>query len=234
MRLTALAILIAWCFALIGMRVAWSGSFTYLFLVWNLLLASIPVAAALMFRRALSAGRARASAAVWAVAWLAFLPNAPYIATDLMHLRPRSFVPLWYDVAMLLSCAITGIILGYVSIEEVQRAVRSRVSAAAAWVGIAAVLFLSAFGIYLGRFRRWNSWELVTDPLSLLIDASSRLFHPLSHPRTLAVTFVYGFTLLVGYVVFHLLVTSRMGAGLRPESVPRAQGDSRCAVGSHL
>jgi uncharacterized membrane protein len=191
------------------MRVMWSGSLTYLFLVWNLFLASIPAVAALMFQRA----RTRANAAACAVAWLAFLPNAPYIATDLMHLRPRSFVPLWYDAAMLLSCAITGIILGHVSIEEVQRAVRSRVNAAAVWVEIVAVLFLSAFGIYLGRFRRWNSWELITDPLALMIDASSRVFHPLSHPRTMAVTFVYGFTLLVGYVVFHLLVTSRMGAG---------------------
>ena len=193
---------------LLGVRVIRSGSFTYLFLVWNLFLAAIPVVAAMALRRAMAGNRRRAIV-LSAVTWLLFLPNAPYIATDLMHLRPRSSVPLWYDVALLLSCAVTGILLGYISVAEVQKAVRARLGNAVTWIGVAGVLFASGFGIYLGRFLRWNSWHVVTQPGPLLIDLATRVLHPWSHPRTFAVTAVYGVTLFVGYVVFHLLVATR-------------------------
>ncbi|HJQ40226.1 MAG TPA: DUF1361 domain-containing protein [Thermoanaerobaculia bacterium] len=196
-RAAAVAVLIAWCFVLLAMRILWSGTWSYAFLVWNLFLAGVPLVAALVLSRA----RSRAAIAVSAVTWLAFLPNAPYIATDLMHLRPRAFVPLWYDVVLLLSSAVAGILLGYISLTLVQQAIRARIGAAAGWIAVTAVLFLSAFGIYLGRFRRWNSWELITDPWTLLADAGARIVHP----RTLGVTIVYGLTLVVGYVVFHLL-----------------------------
>ncbi len=200
-RAAAVAVLIAWCFVLLAMRILWSGTWSYLFLVWNLFLAGIPLVAALVLSRA----RSRGAIAGSAVTWLAFLPNAPYLATDLMHLRPRVFVPLWYDVVLLLSCAVAGILLGYISLAVVQQALSARFGRAAAWIAVTAVLFLSAFGIYLGRFRRWNSWELLTDPWALLADAAARVLNPLSHPRTLGVTLVYGATLVVGYVVFHLL-----------------------------
>lgn len=200
-RAAAVAVLIVWCFALLAMRIVWSGTWSYAFLVWNLFLAGIPLVAALV----LSHARSRVAIAVSAATWLVFLPNAPYLATDLMHLRPRSYVPLWYDVVLLLSCAVAGILLGYLSLAVVQQTLRARFGRAAAWIAVTAVLFLSAFGIYLGRFRRWNSWELLTDPWALLADAGARILNPLSHPRTLGVTLVYGAALLVGYVVFHLL-----------------------------
>lgn len=200
-RSAAIAILVAWCSLLIAMRVFWSGTLTYAFLVWNLILAAIPLVAAFVLQSA----RSRITAALAAVTWLAFLPNAPYIATDLMHLKPRAFVPLWYDVVLLLSFAVTGILFGYVSLAEVQQALRARSGHAAAWAAVTAAMFLSAFGIYLGRFRRWNSWEILTDPSMLFADASARILHP----RTLGVTAVYGAALLVGYVVFHLLFGAR-------------------------
>ena len=196
-RTAAVAVLIAWCFVLLAMRGFWSGTWSYLFLVWNLFLAGIPLAAALV----LSKARSRTAIALSAVTWLAFLPNAPYLATDLMHLRPRVYVPLWFDVVLLLSCAVAGILLGYISLAVVQQTLSARVGRAVAWIAVTAALFLSAFGIYLGRFRRWNSWEILTDPLTLLGDAAGRLIHP----RTVGVTLVYGATLVVGYVVFQLL-----------------------------
>ena len=140
-----------------------------------------------------------------AFVWLLFLPNAPYLATDLIHLRSRPFVPLWYDAALLVSCAFTGVILGYVSIAEVQRLLRTRLGNPSAWALTTIVMFLCAFGIYLGRFERWNSWHIVTRPWPLLADAADRVIHPLSHLRTTFVTAIYGVTLFVGYVVFHLL-----------------------------
>lgn len=208
-RIAALALLIGWCFALLVTRIVWSGTATYAFLVWNIFLASVPVLAAVMFCRAIARNASRAVISLWGCAWLAFLPNAPYIVTDFVHLRPRSFVPVWYDVVLLLSCAVTGILLGFVSVAEVHRVARKTLGEVMAWLAVGAVFFLSAFGIYLGRFLRWNSWQIITDPWLLLADVITQVVHPLSHPRTVAVTVIYGVALCVGYAVFYLFSIGR-------------------------
>jgi uncharacterized membrane protein len=212
-RAAALLLLLAWCVVLIGVRVVWSGRLSYVFLVWNLILATIPVVAAFALRRVVTGNALSVRAMFLALVWLLFLPNAPYLATDLMHLRSRPFVPLWYDVALLVSCAFTGVILGYVSIAEIQRLLRTRVGDRSAWVLTTIVMFLCAFGMYLGRFERWNSWHIVTRPWPLILDAADRVLHPLSHLRTTYVTAVYGVTLFVGYVVFRLLFVSDAEVG---------------------
>jgi len=204
-RQLALLLLISWCVTLIALRVFWSGRLSYVFLVWNLILAIIPVIAASTLRRVMTDHSLSVRAVLLMMVWLLFLPNAPYLATDLIHLRSRPFVPLWYDLALLLSCAVTGVILGYVSLADVHRILRTRLSTAAAWTINTVVLFLCAFGIYLGRYQRWNSWHIITDPGALLADISGRVLHPFAHLRTVTVTVIYGLALCVGYVVFHLL-----------------------------
>lgn len=211
--MAALLLLFSWCVVMIGVRVVWSGRLSYIFLVWNLILATIPVVAAFTLRRVAAGNVLSFRAISLGLVWLLFLPNAPYLATDLIHLRSRPLVPLWYDAALLVSCAFTGVILGYVSIAEVQRLLRTRLGNPSAWAIIAVVMFLCGFGIYLGRFERWNSWHIVTQPLPLLIDAADRVLHPFAHLRTTYVTTVYGFTLFVGYVVFHLLVGEKQQHG---------------------
>ena len=90
---------------LIIFRVFYSGSITFVFLIWNLFLAWVPVIFALLARRwrripllALAAG----------FVWLLFLPNAPYLVTDLIHLRPRAAAPFWYDLITLFTFALLG------------------------------------------------------------------------------------------------------------------------------
>jgi uncharacterized membrane protein len=180
----------------------------YGFLCWNLFLAWIPWLAGQGFR---DSSRRRASTVLqlgWLALWLLFLPNAPYIATDLLHLAPRPSVPLWYDLVLLLSFAGTGLLLGYVSIIDVQTAVEERFSRGTGWGVAAGSLFLSGFGIYLGRFLRWNSWEVLTDPAGLFYDISDRLLNPTSHPRTYAVTLILGSGLLLGYAALRWLVAT--------------------------
>jgi uncharacterized membrane protein len=199
-----------WCVSLFVLRVERSGSLMYLFLCWNLFLAWIPWLAGQAFR---AASRRRASAARqlgWFALWMLFLPNAPYITTDLLHLAPRPHVPLWYDLALLFSCAGTGLLLGYVSLLDVQAAVEERFGRVRGWGVAAGSLFLSGFGIYLGRFRRWNSWEVLTDPAGLFHDISVRLLHPTSHPRTYAVTLIFGSGLLLGYAALRSLMASSL------------------------
>jgi uncharacterized membrane protein len=199
-----------WCVSLVVLRVERSGSFMYAFLIWNLWLAWIPWMAGQAFR---AASRRRATAARqlgWFALWILFLPNAPYITTDLLHLRPRPLVPLWYDLALLLACAGTGLLLGYMSLLEVQAAVEERFGPRKGWGVATGALFLSGFGIYLGRFLRWNSWNVLTDPAGLFHDIAVRLLDPMSHSRTYGVTLIFGSGLLLGYASLRALMASEV------------------------
>ncbi|HEX6101015.1 MAG TPA: DUF1361 domain-containing protein [Thermoanaerobaculia bacterium] len=206
-RILAFTALLAWCGVLLALRASRAHNTTYFFLVWNLFLAAVPFAAALLFERA----KGLITGAITFVVWLVFLPNAPYILTDFIHLRPRPPVPLWFDVLLLLSAAGTGLLLGYGSVMIVQRVIERRRGTRTGWLVATVALFLSAFGIYLGRFVRFNSWEVVTDPMPLFADISYRLLNPAQHPRTFAVTALYGFALLLGYVALHVVSEDRAG-----------------------
>jgi len=194
-----------WCASLLALRVERSGTPFYLFLCWNLFLAWIPWWAGQAFRASSRRGSSAARQLAWFALWLLFLPNAPYILTDLLHLAPRPPIPLWFDLALLLSYAGTGLLLGYASLLEVQAALEERFGQVTGWGIAAGSLFLSGFGIYLGRFRRWNSWQALTDPAGIFRDISDRLLDPTSHPHPVTVTLVFGGGLFLGYAALRLL-----------------------------
>ena len=186
-------------------RAWYTDSRTFFFLNWNLFLAWIPLGLALLLwrvqRRALH--RWLMSPAIWA-AWLLFFPNAPYILSDLMHLGARPPAPLWFDAVMLFSFAWNGLLLGFLSLWLVQQAVAGWFGRAAGWLMAASALAAAGFGIYLGRFLRWNSWDLLVDPRGLAGDILGRVANPLAHPQTLAVTLLFGAFLLVAYLTVTL------------------------------
>ncbi|HEX8172909.1 MAG TPA: DUF1361 domain-containing protein [Thermoanaerobaculia bacterium] len=195
--------LVGWCVALVAARMLRAHSHAFLFLVWNLILGVIPLGASLLLD-ALHRRRAHVALQAFPFAvWLAFLPNAPYLVTDLVHLAPRDPVPFWFDTLLLGSCAVTGLLLGYASVAIVQRVVAARFRALGGWTVAIGALVLSAFGMYLGRFVRWNSWEIVTNPRPLFVDVAHRLLNPQQHPRTYLVTALFGVTLVLGYLAVH-------------------------------
>ena len=188
---------------LVAARVAHTRRLTYTFLVYNLALAWIPLgfaAAADSFGE----WRSRLGAAltlVCAAAWLVFVPNAPYLMTDLMHLRVQHNRLFWLDVTALQAFAWTGLALGFVSLHMVQGLVARRAGRFLSWLFVAAVLGLSAFGIYLGRFRRWNSWDVLRAPRALLRDVSATLLHPFPNHQVIAHCVVLSAFLFTAYVV---------------------------------
>ena len=189
---------------LVAGRALMTGRGIFLFLVWNLFLAVIPFAISTMLGTARGPLRARLLVPVGA-AWLLFFPNAPYILTDLFHLERRAGVPLWYDLALILSCAWNGLMLAYASLADMQRLVQLRLGTGAGWAFATLALLLSSFGIYLGRYLRFNSWDVLANPLTLFFDIVNRILHPFSFPGTWGVTLVFGLFLLVGYGTVRLL-----------------------------
>ena len=172
------------CLVLVGARITVSDSGRYAGLVWNLFLAWIPfLLAYAAYTLSWSRRWLYIVIPVTAFLWLIFFPNAPYILTDLQHLARQSLdTPLWYDVIMLVWFSWTGLLLGLVSMYLMHEIIQRTFNKMLGWGFVFLVSGLSSFGVYLGRFVRFNSWDILQDPsevavtvLGLVIDPSLRL-----------------------------------------------------------
>jgi len=141
--------------------------------------------------------------------WLVFFSNAPYIITDLFHLRQRS-VPLWFDLMVILSFAWNGLLLGYFSMMNIQEVVEERMSKTVGWLMVVGAFFLSGFGIYLGRYLRFNSWDVISNPQPLISDITHRILHPLQHISTYGVTIIYASFFILSYVGLKMMMGRKL------------------------
>ncbi|HYF34615.1 MAG TPA: DUF1361 domain-containing protein [Prosthecobacter sp.] len=200
-----------WCVGLLVLRLKWSGQMSFYFMSWNLFLAAVPLG----FSLALLKVRHGLLGLPVIGGWLLFFPNAPYVLTDLVHLKQRGPVALWFDLLLLLSFALVALWMGFQSLRLVQGWVAQRTSSWTAWAFAMASLLLSGFGIYLGRFLRWNSWDIVHRPEALVNDIVVRIINPLAHTKTWGVTLGFGGLLVVAYVFW--ITTSVAPAPVRAE-----------------
>jgi uncharacterized membrane protein len=213
--LGALLLASAVCVGLCAARVAYTGRSSYVFLVKNLLLAWIPLLCALGASAAVALRGRWSVLLLWAGAWLIFFPNAPYLMTDLVHLRNHGNPLWWYDVITLPFFAWTGLALGLASLYLMQRALGERWGDAVAWTLTVLALGLGAFGIQLGRFGRFNSWDVVTRPGRLAAEIAQTLLAPGESLRELAFSGAFALVLAAAYVV--LLAFVRLGAPSRAQ-----------------
>ena len=129
--------------------------------------------------------------------WLLFLPNAPYLLTDLVHLDERARVPLWFDVALLGGTGALGLAMGVLSLRQVTAAVAREAGTRAGRLLFVGVPMLAGFGIWLGRFLRWNSWDLWLRPLEVLRSIAAPVLDPIHHLDAWAVSLTFGSLFLV-------------------------------------
>jgi len=150
-------------------RTEFSGTYHYDFLIWNLFLAWIPfIIAYLTYTAKLSHQQSFIAIPIAAFFWLIFFPNAPYILTDLQHLAGNwRDVPVWYDVMLLIWFAFTGLLLGMVSLFLMQEIIRREFGRWVGWGFVTMVAGLSSAGVYVGRFLRWNSWDIFSNPTGM-------------------------------------------------------------------
>lgn len=217
----------AMCIALVFARIAYSESGEHLGLIWNLFLAWIPFMLA-YFAHAVSWRRASLYLIIPSIAflWLIFFPNAPYMLTDLQDLaRSGTDAPLWYDVIILVWCSWTGMLLGVISLYLMQDIIVRNFGRRAGWVFVFLISALSSFGIYIGRFVRLNSWDILQNPaetaqeiLGIVIDPSRRLA-----AFTLLYTVFFLFVFLLLYSFSHMLREQVVRTQGSPEEIPPPQ-----------
>ncbi len=174
----------------------------YAFLLWNLFLAWVPYISAVALMLLVGA-----RAGAWLVTlagglWLIFLPNALYIITDFQHLLNTPTKAWWLDVAMLAAFAWTGCFLGIVSLQIVHNLVARRAGLAWGWTFVVGVAMLCGVGVYVGRFLRWNSWDVLTNPHEIIRSFTSLIADPLGHRRALAMGGLFTALMLMAYTTF--------------------------------
>lgn len=189
--------LFAFTGALIFFRIWYSASLTSLFLVWNIFLAWIPYVLSRFFE--LYRQKQKWKQALLFGTWLLFFPNALYIVTDLVHIDRESMVPWWYDVVLLFIASFIGIVLGFVSLRKAERFLRTYFTAGMVSALIALLLFLGSFGVYLGRFERWNSWDVVHNPLGLAVNIIDCFINPVENYKVWGITVLFTLTYYVLY-----------------------------------
>lgn len=189
-------------------RMAFSGRPLYFFMAWNLFLAFVPWAISTIMESVHIANKIlnRVMMSLLLITWLAFFPNAPYVLTDLIYVGREKSAPIWFDLTMLLSYGFTGMLFGFISLASIQNRLKRRFGHVITGVIVVGLIYLSCFGVFLGRYMRWNSWDLVSNLDSVLADILKQVAHPLAHSSTWVFTLLFGTLLCLtyyGFLSFH-------------------------------
>jgi len=194
-------LLAGFCIGLLLVRAKLTHSLFFFFLIWNLFLAYCPLGISTLLTNRVSWIEKKRYFYPLFTCWLLVLPNAPYIITDFIHLQKELAVPVWFDVLLLISFTVTGLLFGLASMKHMYAIIAAQRGTGIAKLLMLGVCLLSAYGIYLGRYLRYNSWDVVSKPMALLVDIINSVTNPDYYKASLGITLGFG-TLL--YLLFSL------------------------------
>ena len=195
-------------FVLICARVIATGKITYAFLLWNLFLAFIPyVISQWLYNNLHIIGRKLKLGAVVLI-WLLFIPNSFYILTDLFHLGRHPSAPKWFDLLLILSFAWNGLLFGITSVRKMELILQAASGRRVSLSFVFGVMWLIAFGIYVGRFLRYNSWDVVVQPFSLFGEMMDMLFHPFQNKMEWGMILCYAMFMSLLYITVKKMAES--------------------------
>jgi len=183
-------------------RLMHTDSKVFFFLNWNLFLAFVPWGFTSLVYLKPKWQKNKFVLLILLGSWLLFFPNAPYILTDLFHLRARSSMPIWFDLILILSFAWTGLLFGLFSLFDIEYLMGMHFKKTYVTLTSITLMFIGSFGIYLGRYLRWNSWDIISEPFKLFYDIGDRIVNPFEHPRTWGMTLCMGIFLNMIYISF--------------------------------
>jgi uncharacterized membrane protein len=186
---------------LVVARIWHTGRLTFIFMTWNLFLAYVPYWISSQLTR-MDTRRYALMRVAGLVVWLLFIPNSFYILTDLYHLADghrNARVPEWFDLSLILSFAWNGLLLGVKSTCQIEMLLAPDASFAGRWILLYPIMFLNALGVYIGRDLRYNSWDILTNPVDLLGDIAKLLVHPMRFQYAWGMIFCFSVLLTLMY-----------------------------------
>lgn len=182
--------------SLLLVRFLYSQTRDYSFYGWNTFLAAIPY---LVSTQLVKMKRLNLVAVILLLVWLAFFPNAPYMITDLLHYEERLPVPFWFDILLVISAAWNGLILGLISLMNVEIFLSRYLKPIWIKLSVFASLLLCGYGVFIGRFLRFNSWDILTDPRILVYSSAHHVLLPQRYPKLWVFTILFAVLLTVIY-----------------------------------
>lgn len=198
--------------------------FNQAFMIWNLMLAYFAyILANCIYKNYVKEeGKniSKVKSIVLWLGWILFYPNAPYMATDLMHLSNSKFyikavdpisnnviykfstdLLMWKRFFTLFVGSMLGIALSAIILNKIHHVFINKFGARKAWVLIIIINYISGFAIFLGRFSRYNSWDLILKPYNII-----RIITEEVHYNGIMFTIMFGTISLLGYLFFNLMI----------------------------
>ena len=204
-RLIGYAILFS--LSLVIFRVWYTQEPVFIFMPWNLFLAYLPYQLLKIFKPSAKGIKSQLLFSVIFIAWLLLIPNAFYMITDLFHLRQRENIPLWFDLVLLMSFAWNGMILGFLSVRQMEKNLSLILPRLREGLFVTLIMFLNSFGVYLGRYLRFNSWDIIANPFNLAREIGLLMIHPIDNRAAWAM--ILAFTIMMTIIYKMLKKLSR-------------------------
>lgn len=185
---------------LTGLRVIYTSQLLFVWLNWNLFLAFVPYGITNFVTYRPGWKNANQRFFPLFICWLLFIPNSFYIITDLFHLSARWPVPLWFDLALILSFVWNGLLLGILSMRQMEKIIERKFSLKNEWLFVYPMMLLNAFGIYVGRYLRYNSWDVISNPFQLFNDIIYLMVHPIRNRFDWSMILCYSVFMTLMYI----------------------------------
>jgi uncharacterized membrane protein len=184
---------------LVGRAVV-TGLVVYAFLLWNLFLAYIPYGITQWVAGRDKIFRHSLLFCLVSLTWLLFIPNSFYIVTDLFHLHKFDDAPKWFDLLLIFSFAWNGLLLGLLSVRAIEKMHEVKWGRGFSTIFLFTVMWLCAFGVYVGRYLRFNSWDIVSQPFALVQEMMALLLHPIYNKMEWGMISTYAIFMLMIYI----------------------------------
>jgi uncharacterized membrane protein len=195
-----IVILLTLAILLIAFRALVLHMTSFLYLIWNLFLAGLPfVVSSLLVSYARQKKISRIVYILGGIVWLLLLPNAPYMITDLIHITEGHSLHFFYNTLLFFSSAIVGLLFFLYSLSHIEELLRMKFSQKKTIWMLMGIIFLASFGVCLGRFFRFNSWDTITQPLSLFKNIFTILSLPQSYTHVYTLTGAFFIFLVLSY-----------------------------------
>ena len=191
------------CYFLLCIRVIITGRVEFVFLLWNGWLAFVPFAMTRWVARYSFIRNQHWLFAAFVMAWLLFIPNSFYLLTDLFHLGQFRTMTPWFDLLLIFSFAWAGLLLGIQSVHTMMQILRRRVKRRMFFYPEALAMWLIALGVYIGRYLRYNTWDVVVRPADVITDLAGMALHPFRHLDEWAMITAYSMFLSLAYFSLH-------------------------------